>query len=136
MHILSTIYLPLILLTMIFCHMVDDYYLQGWLASAKQKKWWKENCPNPLYRNDYKIALAEHAFSWTFSIHIPIVLHILYCDGYYSSIFFLLSFVINWIIHTIVDDLKANKMKINLVQDQTIHLIQIFITWIIYINTL
>ena len=24
---------------MIFCHVVDDYYLQGWLASAKQKKW-------------------------------------------------------------------------------------------------
>lgn len=26
-----------ILFTMIFCHIVDDYYLQGWLASAKQK---------------------------------------------------------------------------------------------------
>lgn len=26
-----------ILFTMIFCHVVDDYYLQGWLASAKKK---------------------------------------------------------------------------------------------------
>lgn len=34
-----------LLLLMIFCHIVDDYYLQGWLASAKQKKWWEENAP-------------------------------------------------------------------------------------------
>ena len=27
-----------LLILMIFCHIVDDYYLQGWLASAKQKK--------------------------------------------------------------------------------------------------
>ena len=34
-----------IVLCMIFCHIVDDYYLQGWLASAKQKVFWKENAP-------------------------------------------------------------------------------------------
>ena len=28
-----------ILILMFFAHLVDDYYLQGWLASAKQKKW-------------------------------------------------------------------------------------------------
>ena len=32
-------YKIVILFTMIFCHIVDDYYLQGWLASAKQKTW-------------------------------------------------------------------------------------------------
>lgn len=32
-----------VLLAMVFCHIVDDYYLQGWLASAKQRKWWEEN---------------------------------------------------------------------------------------------
>ena len=30
-------YKILLLLAMIFLHIVDDYYLQGWLASAKQK---------------------------------------------------------------------------------------------------
>ena len=30
-----------IILWMIFFHIVDDYYLQCWLASAKQKQWWK-----------------------------------------------------------------------------------------------
>ena len=132
MQILSTIYLPLILLSMIFMHIVDDFYLQGKLAQFKQKLFWTQ-FENPIYRNDYKIALALHAFSWSFCIHFPIVLHILYCDGYYSPIFFLLSFVINWIIHIIVDDLKANQLKINLVQDQLTHIGQIIITWIIYI---
>lgn len=132
MQILNTIYLPLILLSMIFMHIVDDFYLQGKLVHFKRKKYWDQFDPI-LYKNDYKIALALHAFSWSFCIHIPIIIHILYCDGYYSPIFFLLSFIINWIIHIIVDDLKANQLKINLVQDQLIHLIQVIITWIIYI---
>ena len=45
----------ILIFTMIFCHIVDDYYLQGWLASAKQKSWWETNAPDELYKNDYKI---------------------------------------------------------------------------------
>lgn len=50
----------IILITMIFCHIVDDYYLQGWLASAKQKSWWKKNAPDDLYKHDYLMALFMH----------------------------------------------------------------------------
>ena len=42
-----------IVLLMIFFHIVDDYYLQGWLASAKQKKYWQENALEFLYKYDY-----------------------------------------------------------------------------------
>ena len=34
-----------ILLFMIMMHIVDDYYLQGILASMKQKSWWMKQ-PN------------------------------------------------------------------------------------------
>ena len=61
-----------VVLLMIFCHIVDDYYLQGWLASAKQKKYWKENAPEKLYRYDYIWALIMHSFSWSFMIMLPI----------------------------------------------------------------
>ena len=44
-----------VIILMIFCHIVDDYYLQGWLASAKQKQWWKDNAPDKLYRFDYAL---------------------------------------------------------------------------------
>lgn len=33
---------------------------------------------------------------------------------------------------SIIDDLKANKQKINLVIDQTVHLIQLAMTWLIW----
>ena len=55
-----------ILLLMIFLHIVDDYYLQGWLASAKQKKYWQDNAPEKLYKYDYDWALIMHSFSWTY----------------------------------------------------------------------
>ena len=48
-------YKILFLLGMIFCHIIDDYYLQGWLAFAKQKEWWTKNTPNPLYKYDYNL---------------------------------------------------------------------------------
>ena len=57
-------------------------------------------------------------------------------------ILFSLTFTINWIfasvfvsniiIHAFIDDLKANKKKINLITDQSIHFIQILLTAIIF----
>ena len=61
-----------IFLLMIFCHIVDDYYLQGWLASAKQKRYWEENAPDKMYKHDYIWALIMHSFSWTFMIMLPV----------------------------------------------------------------
>lgn len=112
------------LLLMIFCHIVDDYYLQGWLASAKQKKYWQENAPEKLYKYDYIWALIMHSFSWAFMIMLPIA----YGLSFNINIAFLIAFVVNVTIHAITDDLKANKRKINLWEDQIIHLIQIGIT--------
>lgn len=123
----------LIFLSMIFLHIVDDYYLQGWLASAKQKSWWETNAPDELYKNDYKMALIEHAFSWSFMIHIPIVvLSFLFNIPYFSYVY-CITLVINTCIHAFVDNLKANKKKINLVTDQIIHLFQVVITGTIYL---
>lgn len=122
----------MILLSMIFCHIVDDYYLQGWLASAKQKKWWEKNAPENLYRNDYIMALFMHAFSWSFMIMIPVTAYIFIC-GYKLSGNLVIAYFVNMAIHAIVDDLKANKGKINLIQDQLIHLVQIFVTWAVFV---
>lgn len=41
-----------VLLSMIFLHIVDDYYLQGILVSMKQKSWWEENAPQRLYKSE------------------------------------------------------------------------------------
>jgi len=116
-----------ILLFMLFCHIVDDYYLQGWLASGKQKAWWRKNTTDELYKNDYIMALFCHAFSWTFMIMLPIALAMNWNIGWW-----VLAYPINTCIHAFTDNLKANEMKINLIQDQMIHFIQIFGTWAMY----
>ena len=116
-----------LLFAMLFCHIVDDYYLQGWLASAKQKKWWEKNSPDELYKHDYIMALTEHAFSWSFMIHLPVVIIFVILGTPLHRVF--ISYLVNWVIHMFVDNLKANWLKINLVQDQIIHFTQIIITW-------
>lgn len=122
----------LILLSMVFCHIVDDYYLQGWLASAKQKKWWEKNALDELYKNDYKMALFMHAFSWSFMIMLPLVAYA-YISGLTLKIGTVFWYIINLAIHSYVDNLKVNKGKINLIQDQIIHLIQIAVTWGVFV---
>lgn len=117
------------ILLMIFCHIIDDYYLQGWLASAKQKKYWEENAPDKMYRFDYIWALIMHSFSWAFMIMLPIA----YSLSFDIGISFLIAFLVNVIVHGVTDDLKANRKKINLWQDQIIHLLQIAITAIVFL---
>ena len=119
-----------IILAMIFCHIVDDYYLQGWLASAKQKKWWEENAPQKLYNHDYIMALIMHSMSWSFMIMLPIAISM----SFNVSILFVTIFILNAVIHALVDNLKANKLQISLITDQLIHLVQIFVTATIFIG--
>lgn len=120
-----------LLIFMIFAHITDDYYLQGWLASAKTKNWWKKNAPDKLYSKDYIMALFCHSLSWSIMIFLPILIYSLY--NQIDLNWFYLVLPINLIIHAIIDDLKANKFKINLIIDQSIHFIQIFITWLIFV---
>lgn len=115
-----------ILLLMIFCHIVDDYYLQGWLASAKQKKYWEENAPDKMYRYDYIWALIMHSFSWAFMIMLPVA----FVMNFNINLDFAMTFIWNVIIHAVTDDAKANRKKINLIQDQVIHLVQIILTFL------
>lgn len=123
----------IVLTAMLFCHIIDDYYLQGWLATGKQRDWWKSNAPDKLYRYDYIIALAEHAFSWTCSIHIPVLVYAYLYQDFKAVHIYVIVFLMNWIIHAVIDHCKANLHKINLIQDQTIHIVQIVISWLIYI---
>lgn len=116
-----------ILLTMVFCHIVDDYYLQGWLASAKQRKWWKDNAPDKLYRYDYIAALIMHSLSWSFMIMLPIAI----LQSFNVTLWFFIAFVINAAVHAVTDHTKANLLKINLITDQSVHMAQILLTFIL-----
>lgn len=121
-----------VLCAMFFCHVFDDYFLQSsFLANGKQRKWWEENAPDEKYSLDYIMCLIMHSMSWSFSILFPTAVYFNFNVGTN----YLLAFFINMAIHYIVDDLKANYGKLNLIQDQFIHIIQIAITFVIIFNT-
>lgn len=63
-------------------------------------------------------------------INLPLAICSL--SQYNSMIFIAISVIVNAIIHAIVDDLKANKLKISLVTDQIIHFLQIIITFTVF----
>lgn len=115
-----------VLLLMIFLHIVDDYKLQaGVLNNLKQKKFWEENAPDELYKYDYIWALIMHSFSWSFMIMLPFA----FILDFNINIAFVIMFMLNLISHALIDNMKANQHKINLIYDQILHIIQIIFTW-------
>ena len=116
----------IILFSMIFLHIVDDFCLQGIMASMKQKSWWQKDPvgSRPLYKYDYIAALLAHSFSWAFMIMIPILV-----SGTWNP--FVL--ILNMLVHAFIDNMKANHMRINLIADQSMHLLQILVTWLCFV---
>ena len=115
-------------LLMIFLHIVDDFCLQQFsLSNLKQKSFWEKNAPDKIYENDYQTALAMHGISWAFMIMLPIAIK----NSFQVNYLYVLALCINALIHIVVDDIKANEKKINLTQDQLIHMIQILATFAI-----
>ena len=94
----------------------------------KQISWWKSECDkhdvdNPQkYSKDWIAALLIHSFVWAFITFYPLLL--LYDNK--SGIIFIL--LLQMIIHAFIDHIKCNLYKINLFQDQFLHLIQITLT--------
>lgn len=109
------------------------YNLQGILASMKQKEWWtntyKVDINKTKYHYDYKAALFVHSFMWGFIIYLSFLF-------YKLDLVFLIVVTINALIYYIIDDLKANKKKINLIQDQRFHVYQIIISTTILVKLL
>ena len=149
----------LVFLFMVLMHIVEDFHVQGILAKMKQKNWWygalwdsvaessKEALPvedidkkveeqYPKYRYDYIPALMIHAFEWSMFIHIPLMVWYGWTLGipFETNVVWLFigSIAVNTLCHAYVDNLKANELTINLVQDQLIHLMQIVMTFVMF----
>lgn len=121
-----------LIIGMVYLHIVADFSLQGQLGNLKQKAWWKENYSGKLYSKDWITSLIIHSFSWT---TLVMLLPIIYSWHYNtaSNVTLAILFVLNVIAHSLIDNIKANKLKISLTQDQLMHIVQIIITWLIVI---
>lgn len=134
-----------ILFLMLLMHYIEDFHLQGCLANLKQKKWWEKEVAENLfhskddnpqhrerllfftqYRNDYKMSLFAHSIENALFVMLPLIVDMLiteFVKGMSNMwIFFIPAIILICTTHYVIDDEKANKMKINLVQDQLLHL--------------
>lgn len=123
-------------LSMIWLHIYDDYHTQGILAQFKQKNWWKEKYPQDLYKHDWRIALYEHAFQWSFTTMLPLLVYSVWAwketGLYHGLIWWTGLLVINTKVHAEIDNEKANELEISLFTDQILHILQIGFTIVFF----
>lgn len=122
-----------ILLFIIFLHIQDDFN-QGIISQMKKKTWWKENEPNiELCKYDYIVVLLVHGFKTTFISMLPILIYILFQNDITLFISYTILLIFNSITHAIIDNAKCNNLRINLIEDQLLHLLFLVASWIILI---
>lgn len=126
-----------IFLIMIIMHIIADYMLQtDLMAKYKQVKNWKEYIDkNKKYKYDFIVILLIHSFEWAFFIILPTVIYDIIQNGYGDKllVYVLFMLVINTCIHMYIDNEKANRLSINLLTDQLLHLLQIIFTFVAYV---
>lgn len=88
--------------TLIFCHLIGDYFLQSdFLAKTKGENWY-------------------HLF-----VHC-----VLYCLPFYLAFGLTWQLVFIFVVHVIVDPLKARYNKINYITDQVVHYVATLVYFI------
>ena len=110
-------------------HIFADFNLQigAGLDKLKQWRWWREQILSEKeaeweqYKNDYMMALLLHSLEWSLVVCLPLLM----CGGR----LYLLSAIFHALVHNVIDDLKANWMGINLIQDQVFHAVQVLVIW-------
>lgn len=126
------------LLSVLF-HLIDDFVLQmGCLNKLKQKQWWikeceKENVDYRFYEDDYLVALFLHGLEWSIMISLPFI-YLIWIGEWNNNNTIVIMIIINAFIHAIIDHLKANLFKINLLTDQLFHIFQILLLYFIVYN--
>lgn len=120
-------------IVMLFLHLFADFTLQGWFAQGKQRSWWKKQCEDAnvdfrKYKYDYLCALIGHSVYWAILTFAPVIFLVSW-----PSVACAIGFVIfQTAVHAIIDDLKANRFKLNLWHDQAAHLAQIIFALVVF----
>ena len=134
----------LIILLTVLAHIVEDFHLQGIMASMKQKGWWYEQfakvsaeqpdreMPDIMrkYGKDYVIVLILHGLEWSICVSLPALVLGDITASWYAIV---LVVVAMGLTHALVDDMKANARSINLWQDQLLHMVQLAALLAIYL---
>lgn len=118
----------------ILLHIIDDFVLQPiCLSKLKQKQWWVLQVNyNDDYKNDYIVALIIHGLSWAIMVALPLLFYLFKIEDVIILFFWI---IINALLHSWIDNLKANKKAINLLFDQLMHfgqIISLYLNFLIF----
>ena len=123
----------LIFFGMLFGHFVGDYLFQ-WknMSNYKRQSFWKNKEPFSEYRYNFIGYLMMHGYVWAFCITFPMFL-LIWNDTTGNQLiltYYVIAQFLNAFCHSLIDHLKANKKLFNDMTDQSLHMLQIFATWI------
>lgn len=132
-------------LLMLLLHVFSDFSLQGLFGKLKQQSFWEKQCQKAkwarfevMYRKygrDYIPALVLHGIYWSLITFAPIVFSRLCPDAFALAVVFVQGFL-----HALIDHMKCNRpLRLNLIQDQSLHVLQIASTlaaWVLWVRPL
>lgn len=137
-------YEAFIFIVMVLFHILEDFHLQGILASMKQKSWWQSECnklgikyESSKYKHDHIISLCIHALENSIFITLPLIIDGLittFTTNLNNSLFIGWAFIIfaNTVVHAFIDNFKCNNKGISLIIDQLLHFIFIILFFSLY----
>ena len=132
-------------LLMLLAHIIEDFHLQGKMADMKQKVWWRDQVADSckwfsdeeraegfkrrmrVYGRDYIPVLILHGFEWAICVSVPV----LFYTGFEPSAVYIIAMMVMAFAHSLVDHMKCNMLKINLIHDQAIHMVQVAFLWMV-----
>lgn len=114
-----------LILSMFLMHVIGDSIFQSITLSMKKRKYyWKDYND---YRNYlYIFYLLLHSFIWSTTIHFSLILIM---GIKIITRMFIISYIINILLHSVIDDMKANRKMIGMIIDQFLHSLQILLTF-------
>lgn len=116
-----------LVLSTVLMHLLADYPLQGILASMKQKSWWKGQTDDKMYGHDWIATLVCHSAMWGIMTAIPSLVTCFILEDWAAGAISILIMLASIVLHGFIDNEKANRHRINLVQDQALHLAQLLL---------
>lgn len=137
-------YKAFIFIAMVLFHILEDFHLQGILASMKQKSWWQSECnklgikyESSKYKHDHIISLCIHALENSIFITLPLIIDGLittFTTNLNNSLFIGWAFIIfaSTVVHAFIDNFKCNNKGISLIIDQLLHFIFIILFFSLY----
>ena len=123
----------LILLGMLGLHIVDMFGLNLLsLKMASGKSWYTPGLTLKRSKPDSIIPLLTQGFSWSILVHVPIIALLIIENINPPTVLIFITVILQGLVHAYISNENASFRKLNFVENQILHLVQIISIFIIF----